>query len=47
MGMAIAAFFLSAVAGVWLSFFNPGLGVCVSVSIIGAFLVYQNERKAR
>ena len=43
MGMAILAFLLSAVAGTWPSFFNQGMGVVASVSIIGAFLIYQNE----
>ena len=43
MGMAILAFLLSAGAGIWLSFFNHGMGVVASVSIIGAFLIYQNE----
>ena len=43
MGMAILAFVLSAGAGIWLSFFNQGMGVVASVSIIGAFHIYQNE----
>lgn len=43
MGMAILAFVLSAGAGIRLSFFNQGMGVVASVSIIGVFLIYQNE----
>ena len=45
MAMAILAFVLSAGAGIWLSFFNHGMGVVIAVSIIGAFLIYQNESK--
>ena len=44
MGKAIIAFILSVGVGTWLSFFNHGIGVVVSISIIGAFLIYQNER---
>lgn len=44
MGKAIIAFILSVGVGTWLSFFNHGIGV-VSISIIGAFLIYQNENK--
>ena len=42
---AIIAFILSVGVGTWLSFFNHGIGVVVSISIIGAFLIYQNENK--
>ena len=45
MGKAIIAFILSVGVGTWLSFFNHGIGVVVSISIIGAFLIYQNENK--
>ena len=45
MGKAIIAFILSVGVGTWLSFFNHGSGVVVSISIIGAFLIYQNENK--
>lgn len=38
MGKAIIAFILSVGVGTWLSFFNHGIGVVVSISIIGAFL---------
>lgn len=44
-GKAIIAFILSVGVGTWLSFFNHGIGVVVSISIIGAFLIYQNENK--
>ena len=43
MDKAILAFLLSVGFGIWLSFFNQGMGVVASVSIIGAFLIYQNE----
>ena len=36
MGKAIIAFILSVGVGTWLSFFNHGIGVVVSISIIGA-----------
>lgn len=39
MGKAIIAFILSVGVGTWLSFFNHGIGVVVSISIIGAFLI--------
>lgn len=45
MGKAIAAFILSIGLGVGFSFFNQGIGVVVSVSIIGAFIIYQNEKQ--
>lgn len=45
MAKAIITFILSVVAGIWLSFFNPGMGVVASVSIIGAVLIYQNDKK--
>ena len=45
MGKAILAFVLSAGLGIWLSFFNSGIGIVISISIIGAFLIYQNEKK--
>lgn len=38
MGKAIIAFILSVGVGTWLSFFNHGIGVVVSISIIGACL---------
>lgn len=38
MGKAIIAFILSVGVGTWLSFFNHGIGVVVSISIIGRFL---------
>lgn len=37
MGKAIIAFILSVGVGTWLSFFNHGIGVVVSISI---FMVY-------
>lgn len=45
MGKAILAFVLSAGLGIWISFFNKGIGIVICMSIIGAFLIYQNERK--
>ena len=38
MGKAIIAFILSVGVGTWLSFFNHGIGVVVSI-------IYQNENK--
>ena len=38
--LALIAFALSAGTGITLSFFNQGMGVVASVSIIGAFVVY-------
>lgn len=37
---ALMAFVLSAATGVWLSFFNQGMGVVASVSIMGAFIIH-------
>lgn len=45
MGIAFLAFILSAGLGIWASFFNHGIGVVLAISIIGAFLIYQNEKK--
>ena len=45
MDKAILEFLLSVGFGIWLSFFNHGMGVVIAVSIIGAFLIYQNESK--
>ena len=45
MGKAIIGFLCSIITGIWLSFFNPGMGVVASVSIIGAILIYQNDKK--
>lgn len=45
MGMAIIAFLLSAGVGIWVAFFQPGFGIIAAISIMGAFLVYQNEKK--
>ena len=45
MGLAIAAFLLSAAAGLCLNFVYPGFGTFASVSIIGAFIIYSLNRK--
>lgn len=45
MGMAIIAFLLSIGAGFGLAFFEPGFGIIAAISIMGAFLVYENEKK--
>ncbi len=42
---ALGAFILSISIGVSLSFFSNSLGIVASISIIGAFLIYQNEQK--
>ena len=38
----IAALFglISAIVGTWFAFFNPGIGAVLSVSIIGAGVIY-------
>lgn len=45
MGMAIIAFLLSAGVGFGIAFLGPELGIIAAISIMGAFLVYQNEKK--
>lgn len=45
MGKAILAFILSAGLGIWCSFFNHGIGVVVAISIMGAFIIYQNDKR--
>lgn len=45
MAISIVAFLLSAVVGVVVSFFNQGMGIIMAISIIGSFLIYQNEKK--
>lgn len=32
--------YTSAIVGTWFAFFNPGIGVVMSVSIIGAAIIY-------
>lgn len=44
MGKAIIAFILSVGVGTWLSFFNHGIGVVVSISIIGAFFNSSDDK---
>lgn len=43
MGKAIIAFILSVGVGTWLSFFNHGIGVVVSISI--GYLQRQGEKR--
>lgn len=45
MGKAILAFVLSAAVGIGVAFFNSGIGIILAISIIGSFIVYQNEKK--
>ena len=45
MGKAIVAFICSMTIGIWLSFFNLGMGAVASISVIGAVLIYQNDKK--
>ena len=47
MGKAVVAFICSMVLGIWLSFFNPGMGAVASISVIGAILIYQNDKNSR
>ena len=44
---AFCAFLLSLLGGAFANFFSPGLGAVVSVSVMGAFIVYalNNETK--
>ncbi len=42
---AILAFLLSTIVGVIVSFFNQGMGIVLAISIIGAFIVYEIEKK--
>ena len=44
-GKAIVAFICSMTIGIWLSFFNLGMGAVASISVIGAVLIYQNDKK--
>ena len=45
MAVAIIAFLLSAVIGISVAFFSPGMGIIMAISIIGSILIYQNEKK--
>ncbi|WP_182450961.1 hypothetical protein [Coprococcus comes] len=45
MGKAIVAFICGMTIGIWLSFFNLGMGAVASISVIGAVLIYQNDKK--
>lgn len=38
--VSLVALFLSLIVGIGLSFFNQGMGVVASISIMGAFIVY-------
>ncbi len=45
MSKAIIAFILSAGLGIWISFFNQGMGNVVTISIMGAFILYSIEER--
>lgn len=45
MGLAFLSFLLSAVSGIFLSFFDISFGVIAAISITGAFIVYSLNRK--
>ncbi len=47
MNKAFLGFILSAGIGIWLSFFNTGMGPVAAISIIGTIIIYQNETKNR
>lgn len=38
--IAVLIGLVSAIVGTWFDFFNPGIGVVMSVSIIGAAIIY-------
>lgn len=38
--IAVLIGLVSAIVGTWFVFFNPGIGVVMSVSIIGAAIIY-------
>lgn len=46
MGKAILAFLLSATVGIAVSFWFYPVGIILTISIIGAFLVYGIETKS-
>ncbi len=45
MNKAFFGFILSAGIGLWLSFFNMGMGPVAAISIIGSIIIYQNEER--
>lgn len=47
MRIVIAVLFglISAAVGIWFSFFNPGMGPVMSISIIGAGIIYFLSKK--
>ena len=47
MRIVIAVLFglISAAVGIWFSFFNPGMGSVMSISIIGAGIIYFLSKK--
>lgn len=47
MRIVIAVLFglISAAVGIWFSFFNPGMGQVMSISIIGAGIIYFLSKK--
>lgn len=47
MEMAILTFILSSVVGIGVSFFNQGMGIILSISIIGGFIVYEHEKNKK
>lgn len=49
MKIVIAVLFglISAIVGTMCAFFNPGIGVVMSISIIGAGIIYFIEKKEK
>ena len=45
--LAVCAFFVSILAGLFLAMFNPGFGAVVSISVIGAVLIYLQQKNSR
>lgn len=47
MTRSIIAFILSAGLGIFLSFFNQGMGIVIAISIMGAFIIYSINTKQK
>ncbi|WP_155245058.1 hypothetical protein [Enterocloster clostridioformis] len=43
--VAVLLGLISAAVGIWFSFFNPGMGPVMSISIIGAGIIYVLSQK--
>lgn len=45
MEKAVLAFVLSSIVGIAVAFFNPAMGIVLAMNIMGAFIVYEHEKK--